>query len=85
MNNTPEITRTLIDDGIEIVREILDVRAVRNELKAAFAKSELDGGDYRAEMTRNYRLDPNVPFGHVYEFPSMEAYELWIERGSPQE
>jgi len=32
---------------------------------------------------RNYRLDEHVPFGHIYEFPSMESYELWQERGWP--
>lgn len=34
--------------------------------------------------SRSFRLDPNVPFGHMYEFPSMEAYELWQERGHPK-
>lgn len=38
---------------------------------------------YRAISERSYRLDPNVPFGHIYEFPSMEAYEVWQERGCP--
>lgn len=33
---------------------------------------------------RHFRLDPAVPFGHVYEFESMEAYELWQEWGSPR-
>lgn len=38
---------------------------------------------YRAIQERNYRLDPNVPFGKLYEFPSLEAYEVWQERGCP--
>lgn len=37
-------SRTNIDDAIEIVHEIDQVRAVQRELKAAFARSELDGG-----------------------------------------
>ncbi|QUE25562.1 hypothetical protein SEA_SADLAD_15 [Microbacterium phage SadLad] len=36
--------RTNIDDALEIVAEIDRVRSVIRELKAAFAKSELDGG-----------------------------------------
>lgn len=36
--------RTNIDDALEIVHEIDRVRAVIRELKAAFARSELDGG-----------------------------------------
>lgn len=36
--------RTNIDDAIEVVCEIDQVRAVQRELKAAFARSELDGG-----------------------------------------
>ncbi|QUE25563.1 hypothetical protein SEA_SADLAD_16 [Microbacterium phage SadLad] len=38
---------------------------------------------FRAVHERNYRLDPNVPFGKLYEFPSIEAYEVWYERGCP--
>lgn len=37
-------TRTNIDDALDIVAEIDQVRAVLRELKAAFARSELDGG-----------------------------------------
>ncbi|QIG59023.1 hypothetical protein SEA_FRANSOYER_15 [Microbacterium phage Fransoyer] len=40
-------------------------------------------GLYRATQERHYRLDPNVPFGKLYEFPSIEAYEVWYERGCP--
>lgn len=48
----PEVTgwdvtvraRTNLDDALEIVEEIDRVRSVIRELKAAFAKSELDGG-----------------------------------------
>lgn len=36
--------RTNLDDALEIVAEIDAVRSVVRELKAAFAKSELDGG-----------------------------------------
>lgn len=36
--------RTNIDDALEIVAEIDQVRSVIRELKAAFARSELDGG-----------------------------------------
>ncbi|QJD53234.1 hypothetical protein SEA_TEMPO_12 [Microbacterium phage Tempo] len=36
--------RTNIDDALEIVAEIDRVRSVIRELKAAFARSELDGG-----------------------------------------
>lgn len=36
--------RTNIDDALEIVHQIDQVRAVIRELKAAFARSELDGG-----------------------------------------
>lgn len=36
--------RTNIDDALEIVHEIDQVRSVVRELKAAFARSELDGG-----------------------------------------
>lgn len=32
---------------------------------------------------RHFRLDQHVPFGRVYEFPSMDAYEIWHERGCP--
>lgn len=32
---------------------------------------------------RLYRLDEHVPFGHVFEFPSLQAYERWQERGHP--
>ncbi|QKO02764.1 hypothetical protein SEA_KELCOLE_11 [Microbacterium phage Kelcole] len=38
------VDRTNIDDALEIVTEIDHVRAVIRELKAAFARSELDGG-----------------------------------------
>lgn len=38
----------------------------------------------RVVGTRHYRLDPGVPFGRMYEFPSMAAYELWQERGRPE-
>lgn len=44
---------------------------------------DLDGV-YRMEDYRQYRLDPGVPFGHIYEFPSIEAYEVWHERGCPR-
>lgn len=43
----------------------------------------IDLDNLEASSTRHYRLDPNVPFGHIYEFPSMKAYELWQERGHP--
>lgn len=43
----------------------------------------MPGEPYRITEERNYCLDPHVPFGHVWEFPSMEAYELWYERGCP--
>lgn len=33
---------------------------------------------------QHFRLDPKVPFGHIYKFESMDAYELWQEWGSPQ-
>lgn len=36
--------RTNIDDALEIVHEIDQARSVIRELKAAFARSELDGG-----------------------------------------
>lgn len=37
-------SRTSLDDALEIVRDVDRVRAVMRELKAAFARSELDGG-----------------------------------------
>ena len=40
----PPAPRTNLDDAKELVREIDKVRAVMRELKAAFARSELDGG-----------------------------------------
>lgn len=40
--------------------------------------------DARIVGRRHFRLDPAVPFGHIYEFESMEAYELWQEWGSPR-
>lgn len=43
----------------------------------------VDFDDFDASSTRQYRLDPHVPFGHLYEFPSMQAYERWRERGHP--
>lgn len=43
---------------------------------------DLDNGYYMHEY-RDYRLDEHVPFGHIYEFPSMESYQLWEERGWP--
>lgn len=36
--------RTNIDDALEIVAEVDRVRSVIRELRAAFARSELDGG-----------------------------------------
>ena len=44
--------------------------------------SETTGIEARVVGRRHFRLDPAVPFGHVYEFESMEAYELWQEWGS---
>lgn len=43
----------------------------------------VDFDDFKASSTRQYRLDPHVPFGRLYEFPSMQAYERWQERGHP--
>lgn len=40
----PTSSRTNVDDALGIVAEIDQVRAVLRELKAAFARSELDGG-----------------------------------------
>ena len=37
-------SRTNLDDALEIVHEIDQARSVIRELKAAFARSELDGG-----------------------------------------
>jgi hypothetical protein len=34
--------------------------------------------------TRTYRLDPGVPFGHIFEFPSEAAVDEWRARGCPQ-
>lgn len=53
---------------------------------AVIIMHETEGGiedGYFVHESRNYRLDPHVPFGHVFEFPSMESYELWVERGWP--
>lgn len=36
--------RTNLDDALEIVAEIDQVRSILRELKSAFARSELDGG-----------------------------------------
>lgn len=45
---------------------------------------EMVGTDaFRVIGERHFRLDPHVPFGRVYEFPSMNAYEIWQERGCP--
>jgi hypothetical protein len=34
--------------------------------------------------TRTYRLDPGVPFGHIFEFPSQDAVERWRDLGCPR-
>lgn len=47
--------RTNIDDAIEIVSEIDRLRSVIRELKAAFARSELDGGVKAAPTHPLYR------------------------------
>ncbi|AYB70122.1 hypothetical protein SEA_ONEIAGILLIAN_12 [Microbacterium phage OneinaGillian] len=39
-----EPPRTNIDDALEIVADIQKLYSVQRELKAAFARSELDGG-----------------------------------------
>ncbi|QJD53236.1 hypothetical protein SEA_TEMPO_13 [Microbacterium phage Tempo] len=39
--------------------------------------------DLEGSLTRHYRLDPHVPYGHLYEFGSMVEYESWQERGCP--
>lgn len=39
--------------------------------------------DLEGSMTRHYRLDPHVPYGHMYEFGSMAQYESWQESGCP--
>lgn len=44
---------------------------------------ELGPDHWVMHETRNYRLDEHVPFGHIFEFPSLESYHLWEERGWP--
>lgn len=44
---------------------------------------EEEGDEVQVIGHRHFRLDPNVPFGRIYEFPSMDAYEIWQERGCP--
>lgn len=41
-------------------------------------------GEVRVLGRRHLRLDPHVPFGHVYEFESMDAYQQWLEWGAPK-
>ncbi|WNN94040.1 hypothetical protein SEA_FREGLEY_14 [Microbacterium phage Fregley] len=43
----------------------------------------MQGREHKVYSYRHYRLDEHVPFGHIYEFPSMASYELWQERGCP--
>lgn len=43
----------------------------------------IDLDNLEGSLTRQYRLDPHVPFGHIYEFSSMRSYEAWQERGYP--
>lgn len=43
----------------------------------------IDLDNLEAVGMRHYRLDEHVPFGHIYEFPSIVAYEAWQERGHP--
>ncbi|UDL15387.1 hypothetical protein SEA_PEPE25_12 [Microbacterium phage Pepe25] len=47
--------RTNVQDAVEIVSEIDQVRAVIRELRAAFARSELDGGVKAAPNHPLYR------------------------------
>lgn len=50
-------------------------------------ESDVMEGDFDTGFSlttiRRYALDPNVPYGHIYRFPSMEAYRLWYARGCP--
>jgi hypothetical protein len=35
------------------------------------------------QQTRSYRLDADIPFGHIFEFPSLAAVDEWRARGCP--
>lgn len=52
-------------------------------LQNSIETGSFDTHDYQITWERHYRLDPGVPFGRLYEFPSPEAYEMWQERGCP--
>lgn len=46
----------------------------------------LEGNDYSIAAIQNIemRLDANVPWAHIFRFPSHDAYDAWVERGCPR-
>lgn len=70
-------------NALEEMAERMLVSPVRVGI-AVIINEIIDLDNLEAVGMRHYRLDEHVPFGHIYEFPSMAAYEAWQERGCPQ-
>lgn len=74
-NALEEMIERMLTSPLEVGIAIV----VQNDVETG----SFETGDYRIRSERHYRLDPGVPFGRMYEFPSMDAYEMWQERGCP--
>lgn len=59
-------SRQNIDDALEIVREIDEVRAVQRELKATFARRELEGGA-KAALSHPLYLQAQTRLDELHE------------------
>ena len=36
------------------------------------------------KMQIEYGLNEFIPFGHIYEFPSRDAFATWVAKGAPR-
>lgn len=59
-------SRTNLDDAIDIIQQIDEVRAVQRELKAAFARRELDGG-VQAALSHPLYLQAQAELEELHE------------------
>lgn len=73
----------LIHDYLD---KLIEARAATIEQAIEAA---LQGGEHGVSVidipgNTSARVDPRVPYGHQFTFPSLSAYHKWIENGCPK-
>lgn len=73
-------TMTLMQGWMRSVEEMIERSITDAEQRGVMIVGNLDAN---GETVVGFRLDADVPYGHVFEFSSEEAVAEWRARGCP--